>query len=38
MIRRAVELRLRAQQMLKKQLQRLQTWLQVEPNPQMREI
>ena len=35
---RAVELRLRTQQRIKKQLQRFQDWLQNEPNQQEREI
>ena len=38
LVRRAVELRLRAKQLLTKQLQRVQSWLQVERQTQMREI
>ncbi len=38
LVNRAVELRLRARQAIKKQLQRLQDWLQNEPNQQAREL
>ncbi len=38
LVRRAVELRLRTRQAIKKQLQRVQDWLQHEPNQQAREI
>ncbi len=38
LVRRAVELRLRAKQAIKKQLQRMQDWLQHEPIQQAREL